>query len=320
MLRWSTGLVCPALVASITVITSLIQTDHPSAQQSPLHLNPVVEKLAQGKPVFGVSTTDFSIDNANAMARSDVDFMRFEMEHAPMDFDTVRNFLIGMIDKAGILKKGNAQLNVAPLIRIAPYGRDRADWVVKQALDVGVMGVIFPTVDNKEQTLAAVRSMRYPQRRGSPYMQPAGLRGVGATNALWFWGVGTEDYTRRADLWPLNPQGDLLAIIMIESVEGMKNLDEILSVPGVGLLWAGIANDLSMSMGVPQDSPEVEGALGSILKACLKHGVPCGINASAGDIQKRIKEGWKYFDVGRVGAGMTPPVDAALRAGRAGLK
>jgi hypothetical protein len=82
-----------------------------------------------------------------------------------------------MIDKATILKKGNAQPNVAIFARFAPYGREQAQWFVKQALDIGLMGVIFNGIDNREQALLAVRNMRYPQQRNSKYPEPPGLRG-----------------------------------------------------------------------------------------------------------------------------------------------
>lgn len=84
-----------------------------------------------------------------------------------MDFEGLHHFTIGMIDKAGILKKDSAQPNVAIFARFAPYGREQAQWFVKQALDIGLMGVIFNGIDNPDQALLAVRNMRYPQRKTS---------------------------------------------------------------------------------------------------------------------------------------------------------
>ena len=82
-------------------------------------------------------------------------------------------------------------------------------------------------------------------------MTPAGLCGYGPGSALWFWGIGNDEYLQRADLWPLNPQGDLLAALMIETTEGLKNVNETAAVPGVGMLFPGNAADLSMSSGIP---------------------------------------------------------------------
>lgn len=308
-----------ALVVALAIV--LVRSSGTTAAQEPAqaHLNPIIEKLSQGKTVFGVTTRDFSVENAHAMARADLDYVRVEMEHTPLDFSAIRDFLLGMLDRATILKQGNPKQKVAPIVRLPPYGREQTHWVVKQALDQGMMGMIFNGVDNKEQALSAVRSMRYPQRRGSRYMEPTGLRGFSPANAVWFWGIPTDEYVRHADLWPLNPDGDLIAVMLIESVEGLKNVNEIAATPGVGAIYAG-TGDLSMSMGVPGNSPEVEEAVQTILRACLSHNVACKINTNARDVQRRITEGWRILNVGDADGGLTAPIDATLRAGRAAAK
>jgi 4-hydroxy-2-oxoheptanedioate aldolase len=306
-----------AALALALVLTRGVGSGQTPAAKPSLHLNPAIAKWAEGKPAIGVSTSDFSLDLAQTVARAGVDFVRLDMEHAPFDVDTIRLFLIGMNDKAAYLRKGNAQLPAAPIVRIPPYGREAPDWVVKQALDAGMMGIKFPTIDTKEQALRAVRSMRYPPARGSRYPEPAGLRGMGAGNATWFWGVDTAEYTRRADIWPLNPDGDLVAVIMIESAEGVRNIDEIAAVPGVGAIFVGNVGDLPASLGVPANAPEVETALQTVLVACKKHNVVCGAIVNEDNIASRIKEGWRYLDIGRAGGGLARGPDAALKAGRA---
>ena len=68
----------------------------PSPQQSYLHLNPVIEKLSQGKHVFGVSTSDFSLQNARSLARDpDIDFVYLDMEHGAMRFDQLESYAVG---------------------------------------------------------------------------------------------------------------------------------------------------------------------------------------------------------------------------------
>jgi 4-hydroxy-2-oxoheptanedioate aldolase len=97
-------------------------------------------------------------------------------------------------------------------------------------------------------------------------------------------------------VWPLNPDGDLLAVVMIESVEGLKNLDAIATVPGVGALFLGAGSDLSRSIGVPSSSPELEAAFQQVLKACKAHKVACGITAGSGnDVARRVREGWNII-------------------------
>jgi 4-hydroxy-2-oxoheptanedioate aldolase len=277
-------------------IAALAAASTLSAQQAPKHLNPVIEKLAAGKPFIGYQTGDLSLENARTIARADVDYVYLEMEHGPMDFEGLHRFTVGMIDKAGILKKGNAQPNVAIFARFAPYGREQAQWFVKQALDIGLMGVIFNGIDNREQALLAVRNMRYPQKKTSKYQDPPGLRGYAPGTAVWWWGVSDAEYERRADVWPLNPDGDLLAIMMIETAEGLKNADAIAATPGVGAIFVGAGGDLHQYLGVETNAPEVEQAFQTILKACLSHNVACGITALNGDlIARRLREGWKMI-------------------------
>ncbi|HEY7448442.1 MAG TPA: aldolase/citrate lyase family protein [Vicinamibacterales bacterium] len=282
-------------LAMTGILVGPLLTGGLAAQRATVHLNPVIDKLSKGQPVFGLITGDLSLANARAVSRAPVDFVYADMEHNPLNLEGLHTFLVGMSDKALVLKKGNLQPNVALFARFPPEA-DQSAWVVKQALDMGLMGVIFNGVDTKAHALAAVQSMRYPQLKGSPRFEPAGKRGAGSAIATWVWGVSTDEYERRADLWPLNPDGDLLAIVMIESAEGLKNLDEILSVPGVGMVFIGAANDLRLSLGVPADAPEVEAARQTILKGCIAHKVACGITAtSAADMTRRLNEGWKMI-------------------------
>jgi 4-hydroxy-2-oxoheptanedioate aldolase len=272
------------------------------AQQAPLHLNPAVEKLAHGQSIIGTQTDDMSLQNCHSLARLDFDYAYVDMEHGPLNLDGLAYCVAAMVDKAAVLKKGNAQPNVALFARFPAYGRDLEsnDWIVKQALDMGLMGIIFNGVDNKEQMMRLVQYMRYPQQKTSKYQQPPGLRGYAPGNATFAWGISAAEYERRADVWPLNPEGDLLAIPMIETAEGLKNINEIASVPGVGAIFIGAGGDLHQYLGVPQDSPEVEQARQTILAACKAHNVACGITAlTKADVDKRLKEGWKMIRTGR---------------------
>jgi 4-hydroxy-2-oxoheptanedioate aldolase len=292
-----------AVIVAVAFILALVTSTRIAwAQQAPLHLNPAIEKLAHGQPMIGTQTDDMSLQNCHSLARLDFDYVYVDMEHGPLNLDGLAYCVAAMVDKAAVLRKGNAQPNVALFARFPAYGRDLEsnDWIVKQALDMGLMGIIFNGVDNKEQMMRLVRYMRYPQQKMSKYQQPPGLRGYAPGNAIFAWGVSSAEYERRADLWPLNPEGDLLAIPMIETAEGLKNVDEIASVPGVGAIFVGAAGDLHQYLGVPRDSPEVEEALQTILKACKAHNVPCGITAiTKADVDKRLKEGWKMIRTGR---------------------
>ena len=280
-----------AVVCATHVLAPVV----PSGQQQRIHLNPVIAKLVEGKVVYGLNTGNLSLAYAREVSRAPVDFVYADLEHNPLDFPALQKFLIGMTDRAAILKKGNLQPNVALFARFPPEADD-SQWVVKQALDIGLQGVIFNGVDTPEQALFAVRTMRYPQMRDAKYREPNGIRGAAPGNAVWIWGLTGDEYERHADLWPLNPDGDLLATMMIESEEALKNLDKIAAVPGVGALFPGAGSDLSRSLGVRQNSPELEAGFQQILKACKTHKVACAITANnATDVAKRVKEGWNII-------------------------
>ena len=135
-------------------------------------------KARGGKTVYGLNTGDLSLAYAREVARTPVDFVYADLEHNPLDFPALHMFLMGMTDRGMVLRKGNLQPNVALFARFPPEA-DQSQWVVKQALDIGLHGVIFNGVDTPEQALFAVRTMRYPQMRDAKYHEPNGIRGSG---------------------------------------------------------------------------------------------------------------------------------------------
>lgn len=282
------------------------------AQAEP-RLNKLVELFENDEPAFGVLSFDYSLNNARSMAASGLDFILIDMEHAPFDVERLRLFLLGMTDKRAIMRKGSLQPDVVPFVRIpAAGGAEELVAQAKQVLDLGVFGIMFPAVHDAQDALLAVQAMRYPQLRGSPDVEPLGIRGRNPSNAVWYWGV--DDYLDRADLWPLDPRGELLAVMFIESPEGVANIDEIIQVPGVGGIFIG-PSDLSTSMGYPRSAPAVEEAIQTVLAACLEYDVPCAITTGQSSVQQRLDEGFRFVTVG-VDSGLSRSASEALRLGR----
>ncbi len=296
------------------VFTTLIMPTS-SAQQASVHLNPVIEKLSQGKHAFGVSTSDLSLQNARSLARDpNIDYVYIDMEHNAMRFDQLEVFLAGLMDRAGTLQRGNAQAHPAVFARFVPYGSEDAQWVVKHALDLGLMGVLINNIETPEQAEKIVRTMRYMQQRDSKLPIPQGVRGT-AGNGPWVWGISGEEYRRRADLWPLNPQGDLLFWPMIETVEGVKNADAIAQVPGVSGFYLGAAGDLSNSLGVPNSThPDVDAAMSKILSVCQARRIACGGTVTADNAAAMMKLGYRILNFGGANGGLTAQNDAVRRA------
>jgi len=284
----------------------------PLAGQDGVRLNRTIELLESGKPALGVLSFDYSLVNARSLASSDLDFIIIDMEHAPYDVERLQTFLLGMTDKRQIQEKGNLQMNVTPFVRVPATGGEQVLFQAKQVLDVGVFGVMYPSISTREEAEFAVRATRYPQQRGAADFEPEGLRGRNPTNAQWFWGI--RDYQQKADLWPLDPQGEVLAILQIETPEGVANAREIASVPGVGVIFIG-PSDLTAAMGFPP-ADDVEEAIQQVLRACLTTNVPCAITTSARDVEQRIRQGFRFVTVGADG-GVSGGVTNALQLGRA---
>jgi 4-hydroxy-2-oxoheptanedioate aldolase len=303
----------PARITLLLVLLTVASLPAAIERTQAQRLNRTIELLAQGRATFGILSHDRSLDNARALARSGLDFVIIDMEHGPLDIETLRVFLLGMIDKERILAKGHAQMDVTPFVRLPANGRDQATFLAKQALDAGVMGIMFPYVNTPAEAELAVRSMRYPQRRGAPDSNPPGLRGSGPGIPDWYWGV--RNYQELADVWPLDPRGELFCIIQIESREGLENVDAIAAVPGVSALFIGPA-DLALSLGVPIDAPEVEAAIQTILSSARSRKIPIGITTSADTVERRLAEGFNVVTVGFGDGGITPESARTLAIGR----
>lgn len=276
-------------------------------------LNKVIELLERKEPVFCAAVVpNGDTEQLTAMAASDFDMVMVETEHQGFDTTTLRQSLQFLLDRRRIAEKGNLQPDVVPFVRIAPYAREQNQWVIKQTLDAGAYGLVLPHIDSVEGAAAAVRAARYPQAQGAPDREPAGERGWWPWTAAQYWGVSAEEYYEAADLWPLDPDGELLLLGIVENVRGVENLPDILrEVQGIGAIWAG-PGDLSVSMGHRGDiaHPEVEEAVLRVLATCQEFGVPCaGLVGPTADAARRIEQGFQML--------VLPPVARAeLERGR----
>ena len=171
---------------------------------------------------------------------------------------------------------------------------------MKQVLDLGAFGVFLPHVDTGEEAVRFVRAMRYPPLRGAAEPEPRGERGWGPNRAARLWGVAdTTEYHARADVWPLNPDGELFAVAMIESQEAVDNIRDILAAPVSAIIV--VPGDMSIDLGLgpapgPENHPEVDEAFQRVLEACqAQDRVICGCGDAASRLQQRIDEGWQFI-------------------------
>jgi 4-hydroxy-2-oxoheptanedioate aldolase len=240
-------------------------------------LNGVIRALESSKAAF-VPFTSAEISNALTFSTSACDGVVLEMEHNPYDIKALRDFLQYMLNRRQIATSGSIAPAVTPFVRIPPNGGEHSQWIAKQVLDVGVYGVVWPHVSTLEDARNAVAACRYPRPREAPRYEPAGQRGDAPAAAARYWGLGQQEYYRRADVWPLDPTGELLVVIMCEEKRAIANLPKMLEqVPGIGVVLIG-EGDLSQDLGFPRqyDHPTVTSAIDEILAICKQYNVPCG--------------------------------------------
>ncbi len=281
-------------------------------------LNGVIRVLEQG----GTAITSFAstdIETAIALSTSRYDGVVFEMEHGPYDIRELRHALQYLLNRRQIVERGTLAPAVTPLVRIPPNGGERNQWIAKQVLDSGVYGIVWPHVSTVEDAYNAVAACRYPRPKGAPRYEPEGQRGDAPTAAARYWGLTQQEYYARADVWPLDPNGEILVIIMCEEVRAIDELPRILKeVPGIGVVLIG-EGDLSQNLGYPRqyDHPAVVEAMRAILRICQEHGVACGHpHVDANNVARLVEEGYRFLMPAptRSFAGL----DAALRVtGRA---
>lgn len=280
--------------------------------------NRIIELLEQGKPVFASGTIwNGNLDDLIYIADADYDAVIIEMEHAGFGFETLRTSLQYLLNRKSIAEKGTLQPDVVPLVRIPPNCRERDQWVIKQPLDTGVYGLMLPHLNSVEDAQAAVKAARYPQVPGVADFEPAGERGWGIRFAARYWGLSAQEYYDAADVWPLDPDGNILLIGIVEKPEGVKNLKDILrQSKGIGAIWTG-PGDLSVAMGHRGVSsyPEVQEALLQMLATCKEFGVPAAVLAhTPQEVAMRLEQGYRIVLSGP--AKSTPVAEARRLTGR----
>jgi 4-hydroxy-2-oxoheptanedioate aldolase len=269
---------------------------------NPRYLNRVVELLEAGEIAFGCLVQNWDDTQLRAVADGDHDFVIIEMEHAGFDFTRLGHSLDALLNRRRIAESGSVAPSVVPFVRAPTTGRDPGEWIVKQVLDTGAYGIVVPQIGTVAQARAFVAAMRYPRPGDVTQADLPGMRGwAGPRGAPRYWGISGQEYIERADLWPVNPEGNAFLLALCETAEGVRNLPDILrEAPGISAVWAGIG-DLSFSLGHPGDAahPDVEEAMQAILRACMDADVPCCVSTSADTVERRIEEGFRLI--------LTPP-------------
>lgn len=266
-------------------------------------INGLIDKLTRNEVAFGawVQCGDFAA--AREAGDSSADFVFVDMEHAGFHFPDLGQTLQWLVSRR------TAHVTPAPaspIVRTPPNARERNQWITKQTLDYGAMGILLPQVADPDDVAFAVNAARYPQGPDGP--GPQGSRGSLPMNAMRYWGMtNVPEFYRRADLWPLDHDGELLLMLLVESVAAWENIEELVKVPGVGAVVWG-PGDGAVTMGIHTfdiTDPRLTPYRRKVIDACKAAGVAVGtpaagvaVGSPAPDIFEAIDEGFDFIGLG----------------------
>jgi 2-keto-3-deoxy-L-rhamnonate aldolase RhmA len=242
--------------------------------------NPVKLKMLQGAKVTG--GTMFSATDPStycAMANAGYDFIWTEMQHSSRDWD-----------QAARMWRTCAHAKAVPGARVA-FGDERE---IQHALDAGALVIVVPTVDTVAEAIEA---------RNWTYFPPLGRRSAGGGQAFdaAMWGGVPGGYRNTVN-------DNIVLILMIETLEGLKNADEIAKVPGVTAIFAA-SGDLGNFSGFRQGTPDYERAINIVHDAAVNAGVRL-----CGPLAWRDRPDFTCFQAGSETAAIARGVAAELGA------
>lgn len=314
-------------------------------------INRAIELLSQGLAIYYMGHHTGHV-LTYAQGRKDggtwADYINVGMEHGAFDLTGLEEYMRGLKDN-GETRSGHPTPTVIVELPVNGLDEDMVRynaWQARQILGRGVHGLLMCQAETPEAVRAFVEAARYPHhlagvdpdlpkplermhgaRKGKPrsldgrLLLGLGMRGRGSElSAAPIWGVSQEEYLERADPWPLNPKGELMLGLKLESPEGIARADEILAVPGIAFAEMG-PGDLSISLGstkVLRDPypPEMQAARDKVFNACRRNGLAFLEGCNRQNIVARLDEGVRVIGghdeelarIGRVHQKRTMPV------------
>jgi 4-hydroxy-2-oxoheptanedioate aldolase len=223
---------------------------------APKRINRAIELLEQGQPIYYTGShngVEGGFEQGKEDAQTYADYISYDMEHAPFDVRGLADYMRALV-AGGPTRSGHR--TPAVIVNVPVNGTDEAAvhanaWMFAQVLATGVHGVMLTHADTPGAIRAFVEAVRLPiHAQGVGKGLDEGRRGVhGVAPASQVWGVSQDEYLDKADVWPLNPNGELLLGVKIEDKYALANADENLKVPGIGFAEWG-PGDMALSLGI----------------------------------------------------------------------
>jgi 4-hydroxy-2-oxoheptanedioate aldolase len=234
-------------------VTANAQPEMPTKRtRTGKHINRIIDMWEKGQPVYYAQISGGGYEKGKEMAATKADYITYEMEHGPLDFKELHEFMRGLVD-AGPTRTGHrtpAVIVTLPIAGTVEAVRANA-WMIQQTLAAGVHGILLCNAEQPEAIRAMIEAARYPfAPRAAGLAQ--GTRGNGSQGyASTVWGVSSQEYMEIADPWPLNPNGELLFGLKIENPRADANVETSVRIPGVAFAEWGPGDHGFYIMGRP---------------------------------------------------------------------
>lgn len=241
----------------------------------------LIERLHGGSPLLGTMLTTSSPEIAEFLAIAGFDWLFLDLEHSAMQPRDAQRAIQAIATRS------------FAVIRVA----ENSPTHIKQALETGCDGIIIPLVNSASDVKRAVSATKYP---------PLGERSIGIGRAQGY-GLHFDQYLRQANQ-------RIALIIQIEHIDGVRNLHEIVQVPGIDGVLVG-PYDLSGSMGLLGQlmHPEVIAAESEVVDSCLKAKIPIGVYCrTAEQARRQVAKGARFILIGSELMHMADAVKAVL--------
>ncbi len=230
--------------------------------------NRVKERLREGEAVVGAMLASHSSATVEILGHAGCDFVILDAEHGPLSVPAIED-----------MTRAAEYVGMTPLVRLDSAAPSN----ILRILDAGVMGVQVPHIRNREEAEAAVRAVKFA---------PLGNRGLaGSVRAAGYASMSSSQFVEDSN-------ANTLVIVQIEDIEILPQLDSVLDVEGIDIVFLG-RNDLCHSMGLTGQPthPKVEEVVDKIMSASLERGVAVAVSTDVKNAKGWLDRGAKFISL-----------------------